>query len=383
MKIAYILPSFSGDFEKPNGGVESAAINLVRGILEADNDVKMFLLFPNTNQIIANIPKGLTVVPIYSRFKKIWTFNYPLIGINRFIEKEILKIDPDIIHVQAAPGFYRNFDKIKTFLTLHGVPYIDSRFNRRLANKFKSYITKQIFLRDTKRYKNLIFLVNYSYSLLKPNLNKSINVFFIPNPIVNCTPKILHGRNKIPVLFFSGILRPIKNIEGLILASHYLKNEGLNFQLQFAGNFFSKAYEVKIKGLISKYSLEDNIEFLGQLSSNEVQETIHKIDVNLLPSFQEVCPMSIIEAMVFGKPSIASSIGGIPELIFNNYNGYLIPVGNAEELANKIKSILEPEIYNAMSNHCLDMSEIYYFLNIANRTLDCYHVSLKGPQGSF
>jgi glycosyltransferase involved in cell wall biosynthesis len=225
--------------------------------------------------------------------------------------------------------------------------------------------------------------VNYSYSLLKPNLNKSANVFFIPNPIVNCTPKILHGRNEIPVLFFSGILRPIKNIEGLILASNYLKNEGLKFQLQFAGNFFSNAYEVKIKSLISKFGLEGNIEFLGQLSSNEVQETIHKIDVNLLPSFQEVCPMSIIEAMIFGKPSIASSVGGIPELIFNNYNGYLIPVGNVEEFANKIKSILEPDIYNTMSKHCLDMAEIYHFLNIANRTLDCYYVALKGTQRLF
>jgi glycosyltransferase involved in cell wall biosynthesis len=383
MKIAYILPSFSGDFERPNGGVESAAINLVRGILEADKDVKMFLLYPNTNQIVINVPKRINAVPVDSRFKKVWTYNYPFIGINRYIEKAIVNINPDIVHVQAAPGFFRNFDSKKTFLTLHGVPYIDSSYSRRLANKLKSYILKHIFLRDTKRYKNLIFLVNYSYSLLKISINKNANVFFIPNPIVKTKSQSFYGRNEIPVLFFSGILRPIKNIEGLILASHSLKNGGLKFQLQFAGNFFSQSYETKIKSLIIKYGLEDNIEFLGQLNSIEIQETIKKIDVNLLPSFQEVCPMSIIEAMILGKPSIASSVGGIPEMIFNNYNGYLIPVGNSEELANKIRSILKPEIYNPMSNHCLDMAEIYHFLNIAKQTVDCYRVAINGSQSFF
>jgi glycosyltransferase involved in cell wall biosynthesis len=377
MKIAYILTSFSGDFEKPNGGVEVAAINLIYGILERDNQSKIYLLFPNVNQIIENLPLGVTAVPVNSRFKKVWTHNYPFIGINRFIEKEILNINPDIIHVQAAPGFYRNIDKRKTFLTLHGVPYIDSSFNKRFANKLKYFITKQIFLRDTKRYKNIIFLVNYSYSLIKTNIDKNANVFFIPNPVINYKSESLQSRNEIPVLFFSGILRPLKNIEGLILASHYLKNRGLKFQLQFAGNFYFEAYERKIKSLIKEYDLEDNIEFLGQLNSNEIKEYINNIDVNLLPSFQEVCPMSIIEAMILGKPSIASSIGGIPEMIFNNYNGYLIPVGNAEELANKISTILKPEIYNSMSNHCFEMAEIYHFLNIANQTLECYNSAIK------
>ena len=65
-------------------------------------------------------------------------------------------------------------------------------------------------------------------------------------------------------------------------------------------------------------------------------------------------------------------------MIFNNYNGYLIPVGNAEELANKIASILKPEIYNSMSNHCFEMADVYHFLNIANQTLEFYNSAING-----
>ena len=48
----------------------------------------MFLLYPNTEQIIINVPEGITAVPINSSFKSVWTYNYPLIGICKHIERE-------------------------------------------------------------------------------------------------------------------------------------------------------------------------------------------------------------------------------------------------------------------------------------------------------
>ena len=372
MKIAYILPSFSGDFEKPNGGVESAAINLVRGILEVENDVKMFLLYPNTEQIIINVPEGITAVPINSSFKSVWTYNYPLIGICKHIERAIVTINPDIVHVQAAPGFNRNFNSKKTFLTVHGIPYIDSSFHKRLASKVKSFLTKQIFLNDIKRYGNIIFLVNYGYTLFKNDIKQNSNIYFVPNPIINLRNDLLAAKNEIPVLFFSGILRPLKNIEAIIEACNYLKIQGVKFSLRFAGKFSSTEYEQKIKRLIKCFNLDAQVVFLGQLTANEIATELNRIDVNLLPSFQEVCPMSIIEAMAKGKPSIASSVGGVPEMIFNTYNGYLIPINNAKELANKIKSVLVPITYETMKENCLKMAEVYDYVNIAKRTLKCY-----------
>ena len=372
MKIAYILPSFSGDFEKPTGGLESATINLILGVLKVKKNAEIYLLFPDTNQIVKNFPDRVTAVSIRSFFKSIWTFNYPLIGISTYIEKEIKKINPDVVHVQAAPGFYRNFDEKITFLTVHGIPYIDSSFRNRLASKMKSFITKQIFIKDLKRYNNIIFLVNYVYTLFKDKIDPKISVQFIPNAILENKVDIQKSNNVIPILFFSGILRPLKNIEALVEAAYYLKKEGIKFSLQLAGNFNCEDYENKMKSLIKKLDLESDVLFLGMLNSNEIQNQLNDIDVNLLPSYQEVCPMSIIEAMAKGKPSIASSVGGVPEMIFNYYNGYIIPIGNAKEMANKIKLVLDPITYELMKTNCFKMAETYSYLNIANRTLESY-----------
>jgi len=372
MKIAYILPSFSGDFEKPTGGLESATINLILGVLKVKKNAEIYLLFPNTNQKVENFPDRVTAVPIHSFFKSVWTFNYPVIGISKYLEKEIKNINPDVIHVQAAPGFYRNFDLNKTFLTVHGIPYIDSSFHKRLASRMKSFITKQIFVNDIRRYQNIIFLVNYGYTLFKDNIDPKATVHFIPNAILEGKVDFQKTKNEIPVLFFSGILRPLKNIEALIEAGYYLKKEGVKFSLQLAGNFAGVEYENEINELIRQFDLESEVIFLGQLNSNEIQNKLNNIDVNLLPSYQEVCPMSIIEAMAKGKPSIASSIGGVPEMIFNTYNGYLIPIDNAKELYNKIKSILDPVTYESMRANCFKMAETYDYVNIANRTLECY-----------
>lgn len=372
MKIAYILPSFSGDFEKPTGGLESATINLILGVLKIKKDAEIYLLFPNTNQNVRSFPDRVTAVPVLSYFKSVWTYNYPIIGISKYLEKEIKNINPNVIHVQAAPGFYRNFDPNKTFLTVHGIPYIDSSFHKRLASRMKSFITKQIFVNDIERYKNIIFLVNYGYTLFKDNIDPKATVHFIPNAIPESKVDFQKPKNEIPVLFFSGILRPLKNIEALIEAGNHLKKQGVKFLLHLAGNFAGVEYENKIKSLIRQFDLESEVLFLGQLNSHEIQNELNNIDVNLLPSYQEVCPMSIIEAMAKGKPSIASSVGGVPEMIFNTYNGYIIPIGNAKELANKIKSILDPLTYESMKNNCLKMAETYDYVNIANRTLQCY-----------
>jgi glycosyltransferase involved in cell wall biosynthesis len=372
MKIAYILPSFSGDFERPNGGVESASINLILGLLEIKSDVTVFLVYPNVNQIIRGLPKGVLTVPVNSFFRHVWTYNYPLIGISKRMEKAVEDINPDIVHVQGAPGFFRKCEFKKLFLTIHGIPYLDSQFQKRLGSRIRSLLTEMIYKYDLKRYENIVFLGNYGYSLLKKDICKRAKVYFVPNPIAMRKSFKISPENQVTVLFFSGILRPLKNIEAIVEACSKLKIRKVDFLMKFAGKFHSRDYEQKIKTLIDRFNLTSNIVFLGQLSSKEMEIELNKVDINLLPSFQEVCPMSIIEAMALGKPTIASSVGGVPDVILNSYNGYLIPIDNSEELANKICLLTDSSNYKTMRQNCLNMVGVFDCVNIAERTLQYY-----------
>jgi glycosyltransferase involved in cell wall biosynthesis len=77
------------------------------------------------------------------------------------------------------------------------------------------------------------------------------------------------------------------------------------------------------------------------------------VDLFILPSNYEGLPIVILEAMSFGKPVVASNVGGIHEIVVNDENGYTVE-NNAEDFAEKIRYILENEdVYKKFSENAL------------------------------
>jgi len=81
-----------------------------------------------------------------------------------------------------------------------------------------------------------------------------------------------------------------------------------------------------------------NIEMLGALKSPELFEIIKKSKFVIVPSqWYENYPMSVIESMALGKPVLAAKLGGLTEMITENYNGWFFQPGNIRDLRDKIK----------------------------------------------
>lgn len=87
-------------------------------------------------------------------------------------------------------------------------------------------------------------------------------------------------------------------------------------------------------------ALPANCHFLGNIPNAGAY--CSKADVLMLPSNFEGLPMTILEAMSFGKPVVASNVGGISEIVINGVNGYTVE-NDAQQFADKITSILEDE----------------------------------------
>jgi glycosyltransferase involved in cell wall biosynthesis len=75
------------------------------------------------------------------------------------------------------------------------------------------------------------------------------------------------------------------------------------------------------------------------LPHDEYLSTIELYDVFVLPSYAEGMPMSILEAMGHAMPIIASNVGGIPTLVTNGVNGYLIDAGDIDSLSEAMRNI--------------------------------------------
>jgi glycosyltransferase involved in cell wall biosynthesis len=85
----------------------------------------------------------------------------------------------------------------------------------------------------------------------------------------------------------------------------------------------------------------DCVTLTGALSAHEVLELYPDTDVVVLSSFSEGIPVVLMEAMAFGRPVVATRVGGIPELVQHGHTGLLVPPGDPVELADAIQWVLE------------------------------------------
>ncbi len=80
-----------------------------------------------------------------------------------------------------------------------------------------------------------------------------------------------------------------------------------------------------------------HIHLLGFKQGDELRELIRNSICTVLPSeWYENCPMSVLESYAYGKPVIGADIGGIPELIVDSVDGFLVPSGEPETLRDRL-----------------------------------------------
>jgi len=93
-----------------------------------------------------------------------------------------------------------------------------------------------------------------------------------------------------------------------------------------------------LQAMVHRLGLQDRVLFTG--FQMDVSEIIAAFDVAVLPSFFEGMGRVILEAMAMARPVVASRVGGIPDLVQDGRNGFLVQPGSVGELASAIKKLL-------------------------------------------
>ncbi len=98
--------------------------------------------------------------------------------------------------------------------------------------------------------------------------------------------------------------------------------------------------EEALKAEVEKRNLT-NIKFLGFVSGDDLLNLISGASFTAISSIvYENCPMSVLESLALETPVIGANIGGIPELVENEVDGYIYEAGNSQELADRINKIM-------------------------------------------
>lgn len=96
----------------------------------------------------------------------------------------------------------------------------------------------------------------------------------------------------------------------------------------------------KIGTLIKSLQIEGVIQWVGWCNPEDLIRLYHQAQIFVLPSYHEGLPMAILEAMACGLPVVSTRVGGIPEVIEDGENGFLINPGDRQALLAAISTLL-------------------------------------------
>jgi len=144
-------------------------------------------------------------------------------------------------------------------------------------------------------------------------------------------------------LIYLGVINRSKGIFELIHSFNYLESD--NIELNLIGQIESDEINKELSLLIEKNNLHNKVKLLGVLTGSDKFNVLFNSDIFVFPSYfeSEGLPGAILEAMCFSKPVVATNWRGIPSLVSNNENGFLVPIKSADKIAEKIDLLIKDE----------------------------------------
>ena len=151
-------------------------------------------------------------------------------------------------------------------------------------------------------------------------------------------------------VFFSQATNPIKGLHFAISAINILSEKYSDIKLYvggrdiYSGDMWKKSsYEKYIRDMISEYSLEDKVVFMGALQAEQMKQRYLRSNVFVSSSTIENSPNSVGEAMILGVPTVTSDVGGVKEMLTHGVEGYIYPMDEPYMLAYYIDRIFSDD----------------------------------------
>jgi L-malate glycosyltransferase len=293
------------------------------------------------------------------------------------------EFNPDIIHIHGTEfnhglSCMRVCNKFNYVVSIQGLVSICSRYyyaNLSVLDVIKNVTFRDIIRHDTifhckhkfkargiyeeeyiRKTKHIIGRTDWDNAHVKA-INPLVNYHhcdevlrdgFYISPKWNCKEKNSYS------IFLSQASYPLKGLHQVIKALAMIVNTYPKIQLRIAGENVSNTktllsrikisgYGSYIKKLIIKYKLEKNIIFTGSLTETQMINEYLNAHVFICPSSIENSPNSVGESQILGVPTIASYVGGVPNMITHRESGLLYRFEEVEILAKHIREIFDNE----------------------------------------
>ncbi|MBV7274195.1 glycosyltransferase [Clostridiaceae bacterium UIB06] len=255
----------------------------------------------------------------------------------KHIRKLIGDIKPDILHSHYATsyGLYGRMSGYHPFIiSVWGSDIYEFPSSSNLKARLLKFILKGANAvcstsldmgNETKKY--------YSNGEITITpFGVDIEKFDMKNPVLN---------NEYITIGVIKNLRKIYGIEYLVKAFESLTKEiEKDIRLMIVGDGPER---INLEKLCTELGISSKVSFTGNIDNNRVSEYINKMDIVCIPSLSESFGVAAVEACACGRPVVSTNVGGLKEVVLDNYNGYTVDPQNSDLIKEKLKILINDE----------------------------------------
>lgn len=184
------------------------------------------------------------------------------------------------------------------------------------------------------------------------------DILLLPNPIDIQKYKFISRHDPRPVLIWLRAFHSIYNAPLAIYTLGLLVSDNHNFRLLMGGNDKGDGSFQKVKQLVETLGISSKIEFAGKISKANVPSWLQNGDIFINTTNVDNTPISVLEAMACGLCVISTNVGGIPYLLEDGKDAFLVDPNNPEAMASAVRRILtEPNLAEKLSMNARKKAE--------------------------
>lgn len=274
----------------------------------------------------------------------------------------VYRFRPHIIHLHTSQGFGwlkdTFFILIGKACRIHVVVHIHAADFDELYGKQVRFV--QCYTRKIMRFVDAIIAVSTEWRDRLAQIVPIDRVFAFRNCIVidKVVPHCFDCDTEGAWALFLGSVGPRKGVFDLLDAMGYVKSRGCSLHLWIAGYEEGEGEMLKARARLQELQLEGWCELVGIVRGAKKTELLNKASLFVLPSYNEGLPIAVLEAMAAGLAVVTTPVGGIPEVVKDGYNGFLITPGDVGTLAERLIFLAsDPHLREVMGRRNREIAE--------------------------
>jgi glycosyltransferase involved in cell wall biosynthesis len=183
-----------------------------------------------------------------------------------------------------------------------------------------------------------------------------------------------------PIVLYTGRIEYRKGTLVLLRSMTSVVEQTPDVQLVIAGERHVSISERTLARVLDEDGIRPAVRLLGHVPWRQLPQWYRQASVFVMPSYYETFGISVLEAMAFGLPVVATSAGGLPEVVEDGVTGILVPPGDPRALSEAITELLrDSRLRRRLGEAGRERVQTEFAVeSIVDRTLDLYEQIRRG-----